>query len=147
MSKNRLEAFSDGVIAILITIMVLELRTRQGTSWAALREDLPHWRLHRHRTGRLRAMMLARWESWLFDTRYLRPWDAQTKIAAARRRLIAVPGRRPATPATWSRDRHPGTACSPRSRPATRSARPGLTRARSLSRPARLSRLTGAACH
>jgi uncharacterized membrane protein len=41
MSKNRLEAFSDGVIAILITIMVLELRTPHGTSWAALREVLP----------------------------------------------------------------------------------------------------------
>ena len=36
MSKNRLEAFSDGVIAILITIMVLELRTPHGTTWAAL---------------------------------------------------------------------------------------------------------------
>jgi len=41
MSKDRLEAFSDGVIAILITIMVLELRTPHGTTWAALREDLP----------------------------------------------------------------------------------------------------------
>jgi uncharacterized membrane protein len=41
MSKNRLEAFSDGVIAILITIMVLELRTPHGTTWAALRQDLP----------------------------------------------------------------------------------------------------------
>jgi uncharacterized membrane protein len=41
VSKTRLEAFSDGVIAILITIMVLELRTPHGTTWAALREDLP----------------------------------------------------------------------------------------------------------
>jgi uncharacterized membrane protein len=41
MSKTRLEAFSDGMIAILITIMVLELRTPHGTTWAALREDLP----------------------------------------------------------------------------------------------------------
>jgi transmembrane protein TMEM174 (potassium channel) len=41
MSKNRLEAFSDGVIAILITIMMLGLRTPYGTTWAALREDLP----------------------------------------------------------------------------------------------------------
>jgi uncharacterized membrane protein len=31
MTRNRLEAFSDGVIAILITIMVLELRPPQGT--------------------------------------------------------------------------------------------------------------------
>jgi uncharacterized membrane protein len=41
VSKGRLEAFSDGVVAILITIMVLELRSPQGTSWGALREDLP----------------------------------------------------------------------------------------------------------
>jgi len=41
MSKGRLEAFSDGVIAILITIMVLELRAPQGASWAALRQLVP----------------------------------------------------------------------------------------------------------
>jgi uncharacterized membrane protein len=33
MSTGRLEAFSDGVIAILITIMVLELKTPEGSSW------------------------------------------------------------------------------------------------------------------
>jgi len=37
MGKGRLEAFSDGVIAILITIMVLELKTPPGTDWHALR--------------------------------------------------------------------------------------------------------------
>ena len=36
MSKGRMEAFSDGVIAILITIMVLELRSPAGTDLAAL---------------------------------------------------------------------------------------------------------------
>ena len=41
MPKGRLEAFSDGVIAILITIMVLELRTPVGTSWHALGHELP----------------------------------------------------------------------------------------------------------
>ena len=36
MEKNRLEAFSDGVIAIIITIMVLEMKVPRGESWEAL---------------------------------------------------------------------------------------------------------------
>lgn len=39
MQKNRLEAFSDGVIAIIITIMVLELRPPEGISLSALKSD------------------------------------------------------------------------------------------------------------
>src|SRR5258708_4142282 len=41
MSKGRLEAFSDGVIAILITILVLELKIPHGTDLEALRPILP----------------------------------------------------------------------------------------------------------
>lgn len=41
MSKGRLEAFSDGVIAILITIMVLEFRIPDGADWTAIRPLLP----------------------------------------------------------------------------------------------------------
>lgn len=41
MGKSRMEAFSDGVFAILITIMVLELKTPQGGSFAALQPLLP----------------------------------------------------------------------------------------------------------
>jgi uncharacterized membrane protein len=43
MGKDRLAAFSDGVIAIIITIMVLELKVPHGTGWAALMPVLPHF--------------------------------------------------------------------------------------------------------
>ncbi len=36
MGKGRLEAFSDGVIAIIITIMVLEMKVPHGAAWADL---------------------------------------------------------------------------------------------------------------
>lgn len=41
MTKNRLEAFSDGVMAILITIMVLEMKVPHGSDFAALAPMLP----------------------------------------------------------------------------------------------------------
>jgi TMEM175 potassium channel family protein len=41
LNKTRLEAFSDGVIAILITIMVLELRIPEGADWDALQPIVP----------------------------------------------------------------------------------------------------------
>ncbi|MFL6595545.1 MAG: TMEM175 family protein [Chthoniobacterales bacterium] len=41
MEKNRLEAFSDGVLAIIITIMVLELKVPHGSDLAALEPLLP----------------------------------------------------------------------------------------------------------
>ncbi|MCE9602831.1 MAG: TMEM175 family protein [Gemmatimonadetes bacterium] len=41
MESNRLEAFSDGVLAIIITIMVLELKVPHGAEWSALTPLLP----------------------------------------------------------------------------------------------------------
>jgi uncharacterized membrane protein len=41
MNKGRLEAFTDGVIAIIITIMVLELKVPQGGDLSALSAELP----------------------------------------------------------------------------------------------------------
>ena len=41
MNKGRVEAFTDGVIAIVITIMVLELKVPHGSDWSALAESTP----------------------------------------------------------------------------------------------------------
>jgi TMEM175 potassium channel family protein len=43
MGKERLAAFSDGVIAIIITIMVLELKIPTGADWNALRSIAPNF--------------------------------------------------------------------------------------------------------
>jgi uncharacterized membrane protein len=43
MGKDRLAAFSDGVIAIIITIMVLELKIPHGASWPALAAVAPNF--------------------------------------------------------------------------------------------------------
>jgi len=43
MGTNRLEAFSDGVIAVIITIMVLELKVPRDTTLASLRGVLPQF--------------------------------------------------------------------------------------------------------
>src|SRR5262245_57657902 len=62
MHKGRLEAFSDGVIAILITIMVLDLKMPEGTEFSSLRPVIPtflsyilsfvyigiYWKNHHH---------------------------------------------------------------------------------------------------
>jgi TMEM175 potassium channel family protein len=43
IGKDRVAAFSDGVIAIIITIMVLELKVPHGSSWAVLAGVAPHF--------------------------------------------------------------------------------------------------------
>jgi uncharacterized membrane protein len=46
MTKGRLEAFTDGVVAILITIMILDLRVPRGSDLVALRPVLPHFLIY-----------------------------------------------------------------------------------------------------
>jgi uncharacterized membrane protein len=62
MKTERLEAFSDGVIAVIITIMVLEMKVPDEATWESLREIWPiflsyvlsfiyvgiHWNNHHH---------------------------------------------------------------------------------------------------
>jgi uncharacterized membrane protein len=41
MTKNRMEAFSDGVLAIIITIMVLEMKVPHGANWTDIQSLIP----------------------------------------------------------------------------------------------------------
>jgi uncharacterized membrane protein len=94
MTKGRLEAFSDGVVAIIITIMVLELKVPQGGDLAALRPLLPtfltyamsfvfvgiYWNNHHHllhATTRIDGVVL--WANlhllfWLSLTPFVTGW-------------------------------------------------------------------------
>jgi uncharacterized membrane protein len=102
MGTNRLEAFSDGVLAILITIMVLELRVPHGASLAALRPLLPvalsyglsfvylgiYWSNHHHLFGvthRVTGGML--WANlhllfWLSLVPFVTGWMGENHFAA-----------------------------------------------------------------
>ena len=102
MSKGRLEAFSDGVVAILITIMVLELKIPHGADWAALRPLLPvflsyvlsfvylgiYWNNHHHllhATERINGRVL--WANlhllfWLSLVPFVTGWMGENHDAA-----------------------------------------------------------------
>jgi len=102
MSKGRLEAFSDGVIAIIITIMVLELKVPHGAGWEALRPYLPkflsyvlsfvllgiYWNNHHHMlhaTERVNGRIL--WANlhllfWLSLVPATTGWWGETSFAA-----------------------------------------------------------------
>jgi uncharacterized membrane protein len=101
MSKSRLEAFSDGVIAILITIMVLDLRSPAGSELASLWSALPdvatyvlsfvflgiYWNNHHHllhATSRVNGAVL--WANlhllfWLSLVPFATRWMGQTDFA------------------------------------------------------------------
>ena len=102
MNKSRLEAFSDGVLAIAITIMVLELKVPKGAAWADFRPILPilavyllsflmlgtYWSNHHHMIHTVRRVNGAiLWANlhllfWLSLFPFVTFWMGQTSLAS-----------------------------------------------------------------
>ena len=110
MGTGRLEAFTDGVIAIIITIMVLELRPPHGTALADLRPLVPvllsyvlsfvylgiYWNNHHHMmhvTRRVSGGVL--WANllllfWLSLVPFTTAWMGENHVAPAPTALYGV---------------------------------------------------------
>jgi uncharacterized membrane protein len=102
MTKGRMEAFSDGVFAVIITIMVLEMKAPNGTSLTALQPVLPvflsyvlsfvyvgiYWNNHHHLLQAAQHVSGGiLWANlhllfWLSLTPFVTAWMGQNKFAA-----------------------------------------------------------------
>jgi uncharacterized membrane protein len=102
MGKGRLEAFSDGVLAVIITIMVLELKVPHGSNLAALHSEIPvfldyvlsfvfvgiYWNNHHHMlhaVHRVNGRIL--WANlhllfWLSIVPFVTAWMGENYLAA-----------------------------------------------------------------
>jgi uncharacterized membrane protein len=110
VNKNRLEAFSDGVIAIIITIMVLELRVPHSTELAALKPLVPvmfsyvlsfvfvaiYWNNHHHLMHAVRHVNgPILWANshllfWLSLVPFVTSWMGENNFAAVPAALYGV---------------------------------------------------------
>jgi uncharacterized membrane protein len=110
MGKGRLEAFSDGVIAIIITVMVLELKAPHGSQWSSLVPVIPsllayalsfvflgiYWSNHHHMlhlADRISGGIL--WANlhllfWLSLVPFVTSWVAEDSTAAVPTALYAL---------------------------------------------------------
>jgi uncharacterized membrane protein len=111
MGTGRLEAFSDGVLAIIITIMVLELKVPHGDDLAALRPILPvflsyvlsfiyigiYWNNHHHMLHATQGVSGAiLWANlhllfWLSLVPFATGWMGENHFAAAPTALYGIP--------------------------------------------------------
>lgn len=110
MTKSRLEAFSDGVLAIIITIMVLELPRPEGHDWSSLARLLPtllayllsflfvaiYWNNHHHLLLTVRRISGGTlWANlhllfWLSLLPYVTGWAGESHFAAIPMTLYAA---------------------------------------------------------
>ncbi|ADE12101.1 TMEM175 family protein [Sideroxydans lithotrophicus] len=110
MGKTRLEAFSDGVLAIIITIMVLELRVPHGSDLQSLQPLLPvflsyilsfiylgiYWNNHHHMLHTVRRVTGAiLWSNlhllfWLSLVPFVTGWMGENHFAALPTALYGV---------------------------------------------------------
>ena len=110
MTKSRMEAFSDGVIAVIITIMVLELKVPHDASWSALAPVAPvfltyvlsfvfigiYWSNHHHllqAVQRINGKVL--WANlhllfWLSLTPFVTGWMGENRFAAVPAAMYGV---------------------------------------------------------
>ena len=110
MVKTRLEAFSDGVLAVIITIMVLELKVPHGSDWQALQPLLPvflsyvlsfvyigiYWNNHHHMLHTLKRVNgKILWANlhllfWLSLVPFVTGWMGENHFAALPTALYGV---------------------------------------------------------
>jgi uncharacterized membrane protein len=110
VTKGRLEAFTDGVIAILITIMVLEFKVPEGATWVSVSPLLPvfltyvlsfvflgiYWNNHHHMlhaAGRINGKIM--WANlhllfWLSLTPFVTGWMGENHYAPLPTALYGV---------------------------------------------------------
>lgn len=100
METNRLEAFTDGVMAVALTVMVLQLKTPAVPSWQALLTQWPvalsyilsfiyvglYWNNHHHMmraTGHINGRVLwanLHWLFWVTLVPFTTAWMSETKF-------------------------------------------------------------------
>ena len=110
MNKGRLEAFSDGVLAIIITIMILEMKVPHGANFADLKPVLPvflsyvlsfvylgiYWNNHHHMLQTTRHVTgTILWANlhllfWLSLIPFVTAWSGETHFASAPMALYGV---------------------------------------------------------